>query len=81
MTDSGCWNVVLDERSRRLLAAAESKAWGPGGISAVSRATGMSRQVIRQGLKELLQPTGRGAQKGQAQGYGSGGRFGKAGGT
>ena len=48
--------VVLDERSRRLLAAAESKAWGPGGISAVSRATGMSRQVIRQGLKELLQP-------------------------
>jgi len=48
--------VVLDERSRRLLAAAESKAWGPGGISAVSRATGMSRQVIRQGLQELLQP-------------------------
>jgi len=48
--------VVLDERSRRLLAAAESKAWGLGGISAVSRATGMSRQVIRQGLKELLQP-------------------------
>jgi len=44
---------VLDERSRRLLAAAESKAWGPGGISVVSRATGVSRQVIRQGLKEL----------------------------
>ena len=48
--------AVLDERSRRLLAAAESKAWGPGGISAVSRATGMSRQVIRRGLKELSQP-------------------------
>jgi DNA-binding phage protein len=48
--------AVLDERSRRLLAAAESKAWGPGGISAVSRATGLSRQVIRQGRKELLQP-------------------------
>src|SRR5271155_3637664 len=47
---------VLDERSRRLLAAAESKAWGPGGISAVSQATGVSRQVIRQGLKELAQP-------------------------
>ncbi len=46
---------VLDERSRRLLAAAESKAWGPGGISVVSRATGVSRQVIRQGLKELSQ--------------------------
>ncbi len=54
---------VLDERSRRLLAAAESKAWGPGGISVVSRATGVSRQVIRQGLKELSQapadPVGR----------------------
>jgi len=47
---------VLDERSRRLFAAAESKAWGTGGISAVSRATGMSRPVIRQGLKELSGP-------------------------
>src|ERR1035441_2588347 len=47
---------VLDEKSRRLLAAAESKAWGRGGISAVSRATGVSRQVIRQGLNELSQP-------------------------
>ena len=44
---------VLDEKSRRLLVAAESKAWGAGGISAVSRATGVSRQVIRQGLREL----------------------------
>jgi DNA-binding phage protein len=48
--------AVLDERSRRLLAAAESKAWGPGGVSAVCRATGVSRQVIRQGLRELRQP-------------------------
>ena len=47
---------VLDERSRRLLAAAESQVWGRGGISAVSQATGMSRQVIRQGLKELSEP-------------------------
>jgi transposase len=54
---------VLDERSRRLLVAAESKAWGPGGISAVSQTTGVSRQVIRQGLRELEQspmhPVGR----------------------
>jgi hypothetical protein len=50
---------VLDERSRRLLVAAESKVWGPGGISAVSEATGVSRQVIRQGLKELEQPPSR----------------------
>ena len=48
--------TVLDERSRRLLAAAESKVWGPGGISAVSQATGVSRQVIRLGLKDLAQP-------------------------
>ena len=46
---------VLDEKSRRLLVAAESKAWGPGGISAVSQTTGVSRQVIRQGLRELEQ--------------------------
>ena len=54
---------VLDEKSRRLLVAAESKAWGPGGISAVSKTTGVSRQVIRQGLRELAQspthPAGR----------------------
>jgi Rhodopirellula transposase DDE domain len=47
---------VLDERARRLLAAAESQAWGAGGISAVSQVTGMSRPVIRQGLKELSEP-------------------------
>ena len=47
---------ALDERSRRLIAAAESQAIGRGGISAVSKVTGMSRPVIRQGLKELKQP-------------------------
>ena len=45
----------LDERARRLLAAAESQAIEPGGISAVSRATGVSRRVIRQGMAELKQ--------------------------
>jgi hypothetical protein len=45
--------AVLDERSRRLVAAAESAAIGRGGVSAVFRATGMSRQVIRQGMAEL----------------------------
>jgi transposase len=38
-----------------LLAAAESMALGRGGISAVSKTTGVSRQVIRQGLRELEQ--------------------------
>ena len=46
---------VLDERSRRLLVAAESLAQGRGGISAVSRATGVSRQVIARGRQELTE--------------------------
>ena len=54
---------VIDERTRRLLVAAESSSLGPGGISIVSQATGVSRQVIRQGLRELKEapvaPAGR----------------------
>ena len=46
----------LDERTRRLLAAAESQAIGKGGLSAVSRVTGISRPVIRQGMAELKDP-------------------------
>ena len=46
---------VLDERSRRLLVAAESEAVGWRGISTVAKATGVSRQVIRQGIVELKQ--------------------------
>jgi transposase len=47
---------VLDERARRLMAAAESQVIGRGGISAVSRATGMMRPVIRHGIAELKEP-------------------------
>ena len=46
----------LDERSRRLVVGAESLSLGRGGISAVSRATGISRPVIRDGVKELTAP-------------------------
>ena len=46
---------VLDERSRRLLVAAESEAVGRRGISVVAKVTGVSRQVIRQGIAELKQ--------------------------
>jgi transposase len=46
---------ALDERSRRLVAAAESLAVGWGGISAVARATGMARQVIAHGIQELAE--------------------------
>jgi transposase len=48
---------LLDERSRRLLAAAESQAVGKGGISVVAKATGISRPVIRQGIADLKDPT------------------------
>src|SRR5437763_429305 len=40
---------------RRLVAAAESEAIGYGGISAVARATGVSRRAITEGMKELKQ--------------------------
>jgi len=43
----------LTERTRRLFAANEALSLGWGGISAVSRATGLSRQVISAGIQEL----------------------------
>ncbi|MEK7993163.1 MAG: ISAzo13 family transposase [Planctomycetota bacterium] len=47
---------VIDERTRRLVAAAEALALGWGGATAVSEATGVSRRAIREGVKELSQP-------------------------
>ena len=44
---------TLDERARRAVAASEAIAIGWGGITAVSRATGLSRKVIQLGIKEL----------------------------
>ena len=44
---------LLDERARRIWAAAEARAMGRGGISRVSEATGLSRTTIRSGLREL----------------------------
>jgi hypothetical protein len=46
----------LDERSRRLLVAAEAKTAGYGGIAATSRATGVARSTIGRGLKDLADP-------------------------
>jgi hypothetical protein len=45
----------LDERGRRLVAAAEAFAAGYGGIAAVAAATGMAPSTIGRGLKELAQ--------------------------
>jgi transposase len=44
---------TLDERTRRAVAASEALAIGWGGVTAVSRATGLSRTVIQNGIKEL----------------------------
>ena len=49
-------SAFLDERMRRLVAAAESTAIGYGGVSVVARATGVSRRAITEGMKELSQP-------------------------
>lgn len=44
---------VLDERSRRRWAAAESLAIGYGGDALVSSATGLARETIRKGRREI----------------------------
>ena len=44
---------TLNEAQRRLWAAAEARSFGRGGIAAVARATGMSRNTVLAGLKEL----------------------------
>ena len=46
---------TLDERMRRLYAAAEAKALGHGGVTLVWKATGVAKGSIQQGLKELEQ--------------------------
>jgi hypothetical protein len=48
-------STFLDERMRRLVAAAESAAIGYGGVSVVARATGVSRRAITEGMRELSQ--------------------------
>jgi DNA-binding phage protein len=48
--------AVLNERDRRLYAASEAKAAGRGGVTAVSRATGVARSTIGRGLKDLAAP-------------------------
>jgi hypothetical protein len=43
----------LDERQRRLWAASEARSHGRGGVTAVSRVTGMAQTTIRRGLRDL----------------------------
>ena len=46
----------LNERARRLFAAAEARTAGDGGIAAASRATGLAPSTIGRGLKDLEDP-------------------------
>ena len=51
---------VLDERSRRRWAATESLAIGYGGDALVSSATGLARETIRKGRREIAREMSRG---------------------
>jgi hypothetical protein len=46
----------LNERARRLFAAAEAQTAGYGGVAATARATGIARSTIGRGLKDLRDP-------------------------
>jgi len=48
---------LLDERTRRITAASEAMSLGFGGVSAVHRASGLSRRAIAQGIVELQEGT------------------------
>jgi len=44
---------LLDERTRRLMAASEAMALGYGGVSLVHRACGLSRLAIANGIRDI----------------------------
>src|SRR5271166_5813483 len=46
-------NSVLDERSRRQWAATEAREYGYGGVTALAAATGLARDTIAAGIREL----------------------------
>jgi len=48
------WSL-LDERTRRIMAASEAIALGYGGVSLVRRACGLSRKAISKGIREIQQ--------------------------
>jgi hypothetical protein len=46
---------VLNEQALRRFAATEAQAYGHGGVSVVSRITGIARSTICRGMKEIAQ--------------------------
>jgi hypothetical protein len=63
---------LLDERARRLVAANEARGIGYGGVSQISRVSGLSRKAISKGIRELVD--GRGLPAGRIRREGAGRR-------
>jgi len=63
---------ILDERGRRVWAAAEAKSLPFGGVSLVSKATGMSRTTIHAGLGEVGRGQWAAAPRGRSRKRGGG---------
>ena len=63
---------VLDERGRRIWAAAEANSLPYGGISLVAQATGLSRTTIHAGIRELETGKGKSLAAGRSRKSGGG---------
>lgn len=61
---------ALNERSKRIFAAVEANAIGRGGIQIVSQATGLNRNTISRGIKELGNKTEMGPERIRRHGAG-----------
>src|SRR5262245_50810365 len=53
--------ATLDEKSRRLVIGLLAKQYGRGGMTRFARITGLSRDTIRRGQRELTRPDRRAA--------------------
>ncbi len=63
---------LLDERGRRVWAAAEASSLPRGGVSLVAQATGLSRTTIHAGIRELQQRKGKTLPAGRSRRAGGG---------
>ena len=63
---------MLNEYQRRMFLATEAKAIGYGGISLVSRISGLSRQTLQEGVKELDNPEKEVLEQGRCRRTGAG---------
>ena len=62
----------LNERGRRMWAAAEANSLPRGGISLVAQATGLSRTTIHAGMREVQQRKGKRLAAGRSRRAGGG---------